>query len=241
MIDRNDIIGSIFTRLTVIKQDTYIKGKHPKYICECQCGKTISVDRYQLLNKKTQSCGCLQKEKAIQANHKKKKFNQYDLTSFGYGVCYASNTGEKILFDKEDYEKIKNYCWRIDRYGYVVTSIYNENTGRYNKILKLHQYLMPSESSFVVDHKNGNKNDNQKHNLRICTQEENNRNRPVSKTSKSGVNGVRWNPRNNNWRVFIGTIHVGSFKDLDEAIAARKTAEEKYFGEYSYDNSRKDI
>ena len=31
--------------------------------------------------------------------------------------------------------------------------------------------------------------------------------------------------------------YLGAFDIFEEAVAARKAAEEKYFGEYSYDNS----
>ncbi len=34
-------------------------------------------------------------------------------------------------------------------------------------------------------------------------------------------------------------ITLGYFNDFDDAVKARKNAEEKYFGEYSYDNSIK--
>lgn len=33
-------------------------------------------------------------------------------------------------------------------------------------------------------------------------------------------------------------IYLGGFINKDDAIKARKEAEEKYFGEYSYDNSQ---
>ena len=33
---------------------------------------------------------------------------------------------------------------------------------------------------------------------------------------------------------------LGYFTDFDEAVKVRKKAEEKYFGEYSYDNSMKE-
>ncbi len=43
-------------------------------------------------------------------------------------------------------------------------------------------------------------------------------------------------------RIFINGkgIHLGRFTNFDEAVKARKRAEEKYFGEYSYDNSMKE-
>ena len=34
-------------------------------------------------------------------------------------------------------------------------------------------------------------------------------------------------------------ILLGSFENYNDAVEARRSAEEKYFGEYSYDNSMK--
>ena len=33
------------------------------------------------------------------------------------------------------------------------------------------------------------------------------------------------------------SFFLGAFDTFEEAVAARKAAEEKYFGDYSYDNS----
>ena len=238
---RVNLIGKTFTRLTVIDIDKIktAQKKRTYYICQCECGNIVSVASSQLLNGHTKSCGCLQKESVSKLNQNKKKYNEYDLTSKSFGVCYASNTKEEILFDKEDYELIKDYCWRVDSYGYVVTSTKNELSGKYNKIIKLHQLLSPCLNNYVIDHKNGNKLDNQKHNLRICHQSDNTKNHIIHKTNTTGVSGVTWNKENQNWRVRIGKdINIGSFSDFNHAVKARKKAEEKYFGEYSYDNSR---
>lgn len=151
---------------------------------------------------------------------------------------YFDNKNSVVLFDKEDYENISRYCWRIDEHGYVVSSAYNSKTGRYNKLLRLHRFIMECPEELVVDHINGDKLDNRKDNLRICTQADNCKNRVLLKTNTSGVSGVRWNKINNNWRVFIGNKNIGSYKDFDDAVKARKKAEEKYFGCFSYDKSR---
>ena len=46
-----------------------------------------------------------------------KKYNTYDLTG-EYGIGYTSKD-EEFYFDLEDYDKIKDYCWRITMQGYV--------------------------------------------------------------------------------------------------------------------------
>ena len=54
-----DLTGKTFTYLTPLY---YIKGG--KWHCRCQCGNEIDVDTRNLNSGHTQSCGCLQKEKA---------------------------------------------------------------------------------------------------------------------------------------------------------------------------------
>ena len=56
---RIDLTGKTFTYLTPLY---YIKGG--KWHCKCKCGKEIDVDTRNLNSGHTQSCGCLQKEKA---------------------------------------------------------------------------------------------------------------------------------------------------------------------------------
>ncbi len=230
--------GMRFNKLTVLERD-YSKKNRVYWLCLCDCGKNTSVASSQLKNGKTKSCGCLKREQTIEFNKTtKSKQNCYDLSG-DYGVGWTTNTNDEFYFDLEDYDKIKDYCWRIDKNGYVVTSVYNEKTNRFNKLLRLHRFLMKCPNGFVVDHINGNKLDNRKENLRICTQSDNTKNHILLSNNTTGVSGVRWNKTNKNWRVFIGNKSIGSFKNFDDAVKARKAAEEKYFGEYSYDNSRK--
>ena len=72
---------------------------------------------------------------------------------------------------------------------------------------------------------------------------ENSKNKGLRKDNKSGVTGVRWNERLNKWSASIrynnNRIHLGYFKDFDEAVKVRREAEDKYFGEWSYENSQK--
>lgn len=64
-----DLTGRNFTRLTVIKK--YGLNKHNKitWLCRCECGTEKVVLGASLMNGKTKSCGCLQKEKVIEKNY----------------------------------------------------------------------------------------------------------------------------------------------------------------------------
>lgn len=150
-----------------------------------------------------------------------------------YGIGYTSK-GEEFWFDLEDYEKIKNYFWYIDRKGYVVSGTDKSN------FVRLHRLILDIvDRKIQVDHIKHKKFDNRKSELRIANNGQNQMNKNVQKNASSGYKGVRF--QNGRWSARIHynkkQIFLGYFDNIEDAIKARKEAEEKYFGEYSYDNS----
>ena len=63
-------------------------------------------------------------------------------------------------------------------------------------------------------------------------------NHKISKRNTSGVTGVDWSKTRNLWRARIHfkrkEILLGYYTNFDDAVKARKEAEEKYYGEYAY-------
>lgn len=57
-----DLSGQRFGRLLVLYRNGSSKSKKVLWHCQCDCGKEVDVISAQLLNGKTQSCGCLQRE-----------------------------------------------------------------------------------------------------------------------------------------------------------------------------------
>ncbi len=82
------------------------------------------------------------------------------------------------LVDDEDYERLAQHSWSLDKDGYPYTSLYGKN-------VKMHKMLSVEAK---VDHKNGNKSDNRKVNLRPATDSQNAANRRV--TNKYGYKGI---------------------------------------------------
>ena len=54
--------------------------------------------------------------------------------------------------------------------------------------------------------------------------------RKVQKNSFSGYTGIYWNKKSRNWMAKINykgsSIYIGTYKDIDDAIAARKKTEQ---------------
>lgn len=86
------------------------------------------------------------------------------------------------------------------------------------------------------DHENGDTLDNRPRNLRPATFTENCRNRRHESKTTSGYVGVTFNKEWQKWVVRINvnyrSIFIGYFVRKQDAIAARKKAELKYFGKF---------
>lgn len=76
-----------------------------------------------------------------------------------------------ILFDCDDFEMVKSHQWTINEHGYAICRPTPEVKNR--KTLWMHRHLMKYNGEKDIDHINGNKLDNRKENLRICTRAEN--------------------------------------------------------------------
>lgn len=241
MSEYRDLTGKRFGRLTVIRRSKdYVspKGAHLiNWECLCDCGNITYCTSTNL--KRTKSCGC---SKGYYGSLSNRKTNNYDLDNFDCGVGYTRK-GEPFYFDKEDYKIISEYCWCYSRFGYVITDSNKYQTIKDKKGLAMHRLVLDYwDYNFDIDHINNNKSDNRKCNLRIVTRSQNFMNKKKQKNNTSGVTGVYWDKSRNKWLSSIQLNgvqkHLGRFDDKDDAIVARKMAEDKYFGEYSFDNSQ---
>jgi hypothetical protein len=90
--------------------------------------------------------------------------------------------------------------------------------------------MVTGEIAHDVDHINGVRSDNRWSNLRSVSRAENLRNRRLSCQNTSGTHGVY--ARSWGWQAYIRadgkTKCLGSFKTKEEAVEARRAANEKY-------------
>jgi hypothetical protein len=153
-----------------------------------------------------------------------------------YVTMYTSKN-EPFYVDLEDFEKVRKYYWSKDKDGYII------HTKGKSKI-RLHRFITNCPDDLIPDHIHGkpSRNDNRKANLRLVTVSQNGMNREIGTNNSSGIVGVSWHKQTGKWiaRIQIDKkrINLGLFDNFDDAVEARKEAEQKYFGEYSYDNSQ---
>ena len=138
--------------------------------------------------------------------------------------------GNSFIIDTDQLTRVLLCNWYIDNKGYVRTA-----SRRFHRIY-LHRFILGVDKQ--VDHINRIKTDNRKSNLRLCTSEENNRNR-IYKDSKTGVQGV-WIVNKNGktkYRACVWTkgkrIHLGYFDSLEEAKQVREEKSKELYDCYS--------
>ena len=238
------------SRLTILKRVENKVDKNGKkqaqWLCECNCKEhnTIISTTANIKRGHVKSCGCMAREVSRQLltgntyGHKNKKENLYDY-SREYGVGYTTNNNKEFYFDWEDFDLIKEYTWFMNADGYIVTKDYSNG-----KHIKMHRLIMDANPGILIDHRAHARHDNRKEKLRNADANTNHFNHEIYRNNTSGVTGVSWDSESGKWRARLWAYdkmyHLGRFDKFEDAVAARKLAEEEYFGEFSYDNSMKE-
>ena len=139
----------------------------------------------------------------------------------------AFRDGLKFIIDEEDYNKfVKDNSFCLSKYGYV----------RSGKHKYLHRLIMNAPDDKQVDHINGDKLDNQKSNLRICTHQENSMNVGKQKNNTSGFKGVTFDKHAQKFQAQIvidgKKKYLGLFEKAEDAFKAYCQAGKKHHGDF---------
>jgi len=92
--------------------------------------------------------------------------------------------GKVTVVDEADYWAIAGFNWFYTILGYAVTSI---GGGR---VVTMHRMILLPDPGYEVDHINGDKLDNRRCNLRVCTRVQNAANTRKWRRNKVGYKGV---------------------------------------------------
>lgn len=143
--------------------------------------------------------------------------------------------GKYAIVDDEDFEWLNQWKWYCSGYEYVVRSETGVKSNLRQNIF-LHRILMNTPKGMETDHINGNKLDNRKSNLRICTRSQNEINKSLGINNTSGFKGVSWHKNRKKWQGKIQKKHLGYFDKKKNAIKTYNKTAKKLFGEFAYLN-----
>lgn len=228
--------GKTLNKFTIIKRIDNTKHGTARWLCLCgYCKKECIKTSSQLLGKSIKSCGCMKEELH---NINIKKYNDYSIVD-DIVIVNLSNSNKIFTCDVYDWELRKQYCWAFHHSGYAYTTIKS-------KYIAFHDSLFEYDKNInQIDHINSNKLDNCRVNLRLVTKSQNMMNRGIVSNNTSGHTGVHYNKRSEMWIARIGVnyerILLGSYVNIEDAIAARIKAEIEYFGEYRFKHQYAEI
>lgn len=204
------------------------------------CGSTDGTTNY--LNKGIYICKKHQKQIR---KYGKIKTTIYDANVIRIFDTYAEfdtrdkngNVNGTFLIDLDIVDFVKTHKIYKSNEGYASYKIKKDDK---TLNMRLHRYIMDvhnQSSSIFIDHINQNKYDNRRSNLRITTQEGNNRNVKEYSHNTSGHKGVSWSKQRNCWESYIHKnnkkINLGLYHDFNKAVAVREMAELIIYGEQS--------
>jgi hypothetical protein len=134
-------------------------------------------------------------------------YHEFDIplkNKFGLIVDFA-------FVSKSDFEEVNKYKWSKDYGGYAKKCSYDDTESL------MHRYLLgKSDDGFVIDHKDNNRLNNRRENLRFATQSENNQNKAKLSNTSSKYIGVSYD--RGKWSAKCSKKHLGLFKkELDAA------------------------
>jgi hypothetical protein len=124
-----DLVGHKYSRLTVIEQRESDKRGGSRWLCQCDCGKTLVVSSHNLRSGNTKSCGCLWKD-IVLLPEGESAFNQL------YNRIKQDVRGHEFDLTKEQVraliEQPCHYCglppsqkMKVDTHGYNGGIVYN--------------------------------------------------------------------------------------------------------------------
>lgn len=131
---------------------------------------------------------------------------------------------------------LKKYKWRLHK-GYPVHDFYERGD---RKTTAMHRLVIETPDGKVTDHINGDKLDNRRANLRVCSQRNNCRNRGAQSNNRSGYKGVSWNRTLSKWVAQISIngkqTYLGLFENIEEAAHKYDEVATKHHGEFAWLN-----
>ena len=150
-------------------------------------------------------------------------------------VLVPLTQGKFAIIDAEDAEEILKYKWYLRRDGYPARNAPNPS-GRRQITVLMHNAIINTPEGMFADHRDRDRCNNRRSNLRVVTRAQNMMNRAKLKNNSSGFKGVSWHAPTRKWRARIHhgkPIYLGYFPDAESAARAYDIAAREYQGDYA--------
>lgn len=204
-------VGDKFNMLEVVAEHTEKLRKETAWVCACDCGETTLATTSQLIHGTKKSCGCLRKRTPA---------NALDLTDQQFGKLTVI---ERIGTNKNGSALWLCECQCGNKVPASATLLRRGNIVSCGCLLPSHMTKARETltGEYTIDGVV----------VPLLTKK-------VRSDSETGHKGVHKRVRKGRERYEVSITvkgkrkYIGSFVNLDDAVAAREKAEEEYFGPY---------
>lgn len=220
------MIGKKVGRWTVLR-DTRKNGKK-YYECRCDCGNIKEVYYRSIEMGSSQSCGCLRSEQT--------KGRAMDLT--------GQRFGKLLVLCRDSRKDGGNWYWICEcdcgnRKSIRGTSLLRENGTRSCGCDQREVAAKTGKNTILANSARQIETNVAFHtNFQVITSEK------PPKNNTSGHKGVWWDAARGMWQAYIQVHgkrkHLGRYGKLEDAMAARRRAEEEYFTPLIEERSKRD-
>lgn len=152
--------------------------------------------------------------------------------------------GQVTIVDDEDFLYLSQFAWFAMKIGntFYAGRKTRRAEGKVTTMM-MHRLIMEvTDPKLKVDHKDWNGLNNTRDNLRIATNAQNVQNVGINKRNTSGYKGVHWETARRKWVAMLWVDkrkkNLGSFSNIQDAVAAYDNAVRNTRGEFGWTNTK---
>jgi hypothetical protein len=155
---------------------------------------------------------------------------------------HLTNSNRRAIVDNSDFKRVSQFPWMLVNGRYVMGRPYRNRDGKRKQMVLLHRFIMrETNPKKQFDHKNTNKLDCRKHNLRPAKRGQNECNKPKRNGNWSsrfkGVTLRRTRHLGNRWYARVKSngvnLILGTFGSERLAARAYNIAANKHYGSFA--------
>lgn len=144
-----------------------------------------------------------------------------------------ANSRKRAVIDDCDFDWAIRHNWRLSTRGYAYRTVHQRGKKPEYKMLFLHAVILGTKPGYVGDHKNRDRLDNRRTNLRFATLSQNSANR--TNKNRTGYRGVQ--RHTTGWRVQIRAkghrCSIYGFKTPEDAARKYNELAQVAYGEFA--------
>jgi hypothetical protein len=188
------------------------------WLYQCDCGNTVIRTPNSVRQLNRPSCGCIKNKKL------------WVPIVDGEVIKIPLTNGRYALIDSADLPIVEKLAWYYNPSGYADTHLSRK------KHVSMHRMILSATDNQSVDHIDHDGLNNRRSNIRLCTQSQNSMNRRAQSNNSTGIKGICFDKRRNEWHASVkagDVVKQKNFKAIEDAISAHTQWVKELHGDFA--------